>query len=300
VRVQVVLLVPFLCLGCSIRQAVVASIGKGLAGSGVFASEEDYELARQAAPFGLKTLEALHEEAPDNTDILVGLASGFTEYANAFVEQDADRIADTSAEQAHEQRARARRFYLRARRYGFHGLDVRHPGMAEALQKGSDAVLEALTKDDVPLIYWTGAAWASAAAADKTDLTLLGDLPKIEAMMKRALELDEGFEQGSIEEFFVSLDAGRPASMGGSVDRAKTHMDRALALSGGKKIGVFVTWAEDVCVQAQDKKCFGEYLDKALGFDLDSSPENRLANVVAQRRAKWLKSRTKDLFISED
>ena len=299
-RLAAVVLVASCSLACSIKGLVVESVGKGLASSGVFASEEDYDLARDAAPFGLKTMEALHNEAPDDVDILVGLASGFTEFANAFVAQEADRLADTSLEAAQVQRARARRFYLRARQYGFRGLEVRHPGFVAALKSTPEAALKQLEKNDVALTYWTGAAWASAASVDKSDLSLLGDLPLVEILMKRALELDEGFDHGAIHEFFVALDAARPASMGGSVERARTHLDRALALSEHGKIGVFVTWAEDVCVQLQDKKCFEEYLGRALGFDLDKNPQYRLANVVAQRRAKWLKSRSKDLFISED
>ncbi len=299
-RRGLILLASLLSVGCSIRKVVVASIGRGLASSSVFASEEDYDLARDAAPFGLKTLEALHNESPDNTDILTGLVSGFTEYANAFVQTEAERLEATSAEQAHEQRLRARRFYLRARQYGFDGLDVRHPGFHDLVQKDADGAAKLLTKEDVPLAFWTSAAWASAATVDKSNLALIADLPKIETLMKRALELDEPFDEGSLHEFFVSYDAGRSAAMGGSVERAKKHLDRALELSGGKKVGVLVTWAEDVCVQEQDKKCFDDYLSRVLGFDLDSSPDNRLANVVAQRRAKWLKSRVKDLFISED
>ncbi len=46
----------------------------------------------QAIPFGLKTIEALLEEVPDHRGLLVAAASGFTQYAYAYVALPADEI----------------------------------------------------------------------------------------------------------------------------------------------------------------------------------------------------------------
>jgi predicted anti-sigma-YlaC factor YlaD len=59
-----------------------------------------------------------------------------------------------------------------------------------------------------------------------------------------------------------------------------------------------VTLAETVSVRAQDRKEFLELLDRALAFDArGEAPEFRLANLVAQRKARWLKGRVDDLFL---
>jgi predicted anti-sigma-YlaC factor YlaD len=50
-------------------------------------------------------------------------------------------------------------------------------------------------------------------------------------------------------------------------------------------------------VGAQNKKEFQELLNKALEIDVDKAPAQRLANVIGQRRAKWLLSRTDELFV---
>ena len=41
---------------------------------------------------------------------------------------------------------------------------------------------------------------------------------------------------------------------------------------------------------------FVRLLDKVLAFDVDSDPDHRLVNMIAQRRARWLMSRIQDLF----
>ncbi len=300
-RLAAATLLGTLCWACSLRQIVAESIGDSLSsGGGGLAEEGDFELARDSAPFALKTLEALHKESPRHRGILTALASGFTQYAYAFVQQEADRLEESSVARAREQRDRAKRLYLRARGYGLKGLEVRLPSFEADLRPSAEGALEQTTAADVPLLYWTAAAWAASVAADKSDVAAVGELPLVEALMKRALELDEAFGQGSIHEFFVAYDGGRSEAMGGSEKRAREHLERALALSQGQKVGAYVTWAETVCVQKQDRKCFDEHLDRALGFEVEKSPQNRLANVVAQRRAKWLKTRVRDLFLMED
>ena len=42
---------------------------------------------------------------------------------------------------------------------------------------------------------------------------------------------------------------------------------------------------------------FQSLLQKALAVDPDVRPEMRLVNLVAQRRARWLLSRTDELFL---
>ena len=92
--------------------------------SAVFASDEDPELIRDAVPFALKTMEALLVDLPENQDLLLSACQGFTQYAFAFVQVDAERLDDVDWRRAEELRTRARQLYLRGRDYGFRGLEV--------------------------------------------------------------------------------------------------------------------------------------------------------------------------------
>ena len=75
--------------GCSIKRMAVNKVGSALAGSGTtFASDDDPELVKAAVPFSLKLMEGLLNQSPRHEELLLATASGFTQYAFAFVQQD--------------------------------------------------------------------------------------------------------------------------------------------------------------------------------------------------------------------
>src|SRR5262245_56965420 len=77
--------------GCSVKKFAINRIGDSLASSGTtYAADDDLELVGQALPFGLKLIESLLAESPNHEGLLLAAASGFTEYAYVYVQQDAD------------------------------------------------------------------------------------------------------------------------------------------------------------------------------------------------------------------
>ena len=285
---------------CSVRRMAVNGLANALASGGdTYATDDDPEFVAAAIPFGLKTMEALLAEAPEHDGLLLAASSGFTQYAFAFVQAEADLVEEKDLARATALRARARKLYARSLRYGLRGLEARHPGFEAGLRDESrrGATLAAATKADVPLLYWTGAAWGAAISLSKEDAELTADQGLAEALERRALELDETFGKGSIHDFFISFEGGRPAAAGGSVERARRHLERAVALSFGKRAAPYVSFAETVSVGAQNRAEFEELLKKALAVDPDAVPELRLANTVSQRRAAWLLARADELFL---
>lgn len=284
--------------GCSIKRMAVNKVGDALSGSGsTFASDDDPQLVKAAAPFSLKLMESLLDASPRHEGLLLATASGFTQYGYAFVQQDADETEDKDLAAAEELRARARRLYLRARNYGLRGLEVKHKGFDKALRANAKTAVNMATTKDVPLLYWTAASWAAAISLSKDNPELIGEMPMVEAMMDRALALDETFEHGAIHAYLITYEMSRPGGAGDPAVRSRQHFERALALSGGQQAGPMVSFAEAVCVQKQDLKEFESLLHKALAINPDLKPEWRLANLVMQRRAKWLLSRTDQLFL---
>jgi hypothetical protein len=130
----------------------------------------------------------------------------------------------------------------------------------------------------------------------KSDSSLTADQELAEKLMKRALELDEAFDLGSIHDFFISYEAGR-ASVGGSLTRAREHFDRALALAKGGRVWPYLNLAESASVTVQDRQEFERLLNEALATPVDQATDQRLSNLIAQRRARWLLSRADELFV---
>jgi predicted anti-sigma-YlaC factor YlaD len=283
--------------GCSPRKYVTSRVANALSSGGeIFATDDDPDLVRDAAPFALKAEEYVLREKPDHKGLLASLCRGFTQYASAFVWQDA--VEEENRKAATAGKERAKHLFLRAKEYGLRGLEAAHPGFRERLQSDPKAAVAMTEEKDVPLLFWAAAAWSLAISTSGGDPHLIADLPRCESLMRRALALQEDYDHGSIHEYFVAFEGGRPEAMGGSLDKANRHFERAMELGGGRKISPLVTYAETVSVRSQNRQEFLSFLSRALAFDArKEAPEFRLANLIAQRRARWLEGRVDELFL---
>ncbi len=302
-RITAAALVPALAAApaCSIRRLAIENRADALAeSSATWSSDDDPEIVREALPFALKLVESLLAESPRHAGLLEAAASGFTQYAWAFVQQEADEVADSDLSEAVRLRGRARRLYVRARDYGLRGLDVRHSGLRQALTSPGGApagALEPAGREDLGLLYWTASAWGLAVSLSKDDPERLVEIPVIEAIVTRAMELDPDWNAGALHEILIALKGSRPESMGGSPAEAREHFERAVALSEGRRAAPYVSYAESVSVRNQDRAEFVSLLTSALAVDAGARPEWRLANLVMQRRARWLLGRADLLFL---
>jgi predicted anti-sigma-YlaC factor YlaD len=296
---RLVLFSAILLCGCSVKRYAINQLGNALAGTGTtFSADEDPELIRAAVPFSLKLVESLLAESPRHEGLLLAAARGFTEYAYAFVQEDADELEDTNKVAATAMRVRAAKLYLRARNFGVRGLEVKHPGFAERLKANPREAVKALKKSEAPLMYWTAISWGAALAASH-DFAMLPEIPRFEALMDRVLELDEAYDEGTAHTFMITYEMARlngKGDLGARAARAKEHFDRAVVLGGGHQAGPLVAYAENVLVPQKNKTEFQGMLRQALRVDINASPENRELNLAVQRRARWLLSRTDKLF----
>ncbi|MEO8026462.1 MAG: TRAP transporter TatT component family protein [Bryobacteraceae bacterium] len=294
--------------GCSVKKYAINRLGDALAGTGsTFSSDDDLELIRDAVPFSLKLIESLLAESPKHKGLLLAAASGFTQYSYAFVQTDADEIADRDPKAAQNLRDRAKRLYLRARNYGMRGLELKHPGFAAELKAAPEAAAAKLNKDDVPYAYWTAISWAAALVVSR-DMFMIGQIPQFEALIERSLLLDETYNDGVIHSFLITYDMSRLRPKADSFDQtaaksleekianATHHYARALELAKGSQAGLYVTYAESVMTAKKDRAGFEKLLNQALRVDVDKAPELRLLNLVMQRRARFLLARTEKLF----
>ena len=286
--------------GCSIHRYALNKASDAVAASGTtYASDDDPELIKAAAPFGLKLTESMLAENPNHLGLLTSAASGFTQYSYAFVQEEADEVEPHDFAAAEAMRVRARHLYLRAQRYGLRGLEVKHPGFGKSLTADPKTAVRIATKSDVPLLYWTAAAWASAISLSKDNPALVGQIPAMEALINRALELDESYGDGALQTFMITYEMSQPGAAGDPAARARLHFERAMALSKGNDAAPLVALAEAVTIQKQDVKEFESLLNQALAIDPDANPDLRLENTVMQQRARWLLSRKSELFLVE-
>ncbi len=284
--------------GCFIKSMAVNSVADGLAGQGdTFSSDNDPQLVGDAIPFSLKFMESILAATPRHTALLTTLCQSFTEYSYAYIQVEADYIADANYSQAREMRVRAKKLYQRALEYGLRGLDTRHDHFSQKIMTDPKAAVKDTNKDDLDLLYWTSVSWMAAISIGKDDPELVSDIPQAEAMIYRVEQLDPNYGDGSLQEFLITYEAGKPTLMGGSIKKAKEHYDKALELTKGLSASAYLNYAEAVDLKEQNREEFEEMLNKALDIDVDKNKSIRLVNLIDQKRAKWLLARADTLFV---
>jgi hypothetical protein len=264
-----------------------------------YGRDDDPEFVRTGAPATLKMIEMMLDRQPTHAGLLSAACSGYTQYAFAFLHLESEMTEDRAA--AGELGRRGARMYARARGYCLRALARRQPEVAAALTgapRSAVGMLDRMDKDAVPVLFWTAASWAGELALGDDLLVRISELAVVRALFERALALDASWDGGAIHEAMIAIE-GLPALAGGSPERAKRHFDRAVELSGGASAVPYVTLAASVSVRSGNRKEFETLLKQALAVDVSRKPDLRLANLLAQRRAKYLLSSADRLFGSK-
>jgi hypothetical protein len=152
IQIMILSVLGIVLSSCSIRHMAIKAVANGLSGesSSIFVSDDDPELVRDAIPFGLKLNEAILMEVPNHKNLLLATASGFTQYAYAFLQLEADLLDKKDHSKADSLRNQARRLYLRSRGYAIRGIEVDHPDFMVRLRSDHSLALKPMTPKDVP------------------------------------------------------------------------------------------------------------------------------------------------------
>ena len=289
------LLLPaaLICLNCSVNTLVANALTSG-GTSTVFTGDSDPELVGDALPFAIKMYEALLDTAPKHQGLMFTTGTLYVMYANAFVQGPAEMLPLAQWQEREEGLKRAKQLYLRGSEILYDALEAKYRGFRRAAaHEGTDQgalqpFLKKCKKEDAGLLYWAAAGGMAAYSIDILDFDLNARIPEWSAMVQRAYELDPNFGGAALDEFFILFYAALPELLGGDKERAKIHFQRALEKTGGNSAGAYVSYAQMLCVPAQDYESFKDSLEKALAIDPDADPSTRLVTIINQRKARWL------------
>jgi TRAP transporter TatT component family protein len=262
-----------------------------------FNQESDPQLAREAAPGQLKTVEGFLMASPKNEIFLKLLAQGYCEYAFGFLESDAEdaRFAKQQAK-SDELARRASGLYFRCMNYG---LRLLGNGWDKALFGTNDAFarkLKSAVKDDVPGLFWTGLGLGSAINLNRDDIEIVAYLPRVEMIFQRTVELDETFYNAGGHMVLGMLWTAAPRAMGGDPEKGLKEFQRCIQMTQGKYLMPQVLLAISYGTIMQDRKFFHELLVKVLQTSPAIWPEERLANELAHIKARRYLAHEKELF----
>ncbi len=294
----------FFSPACSLKKMAMNQVANALTGSSsstVFTGDNDPELVGDALPFAIKMYESLMVANPRHQGLRLQTGSLYIMYANAFLQTPAAMLPEAEYKKQEFTYMRAKNLYLRGRDVILDCLENKYPGLRAALQKRNYAgALERTTRKDAPLLYWAGAGWLGAYAIDPFDMDLGVTLPAAAALIERVYGLDPDYAVGALHEFYILYYGALPEYMGGSLKKAREHYQMALAVSKGRSATPYLSLATSVSVKEQNYAEYKELLGKALKIDPESAAENRLVNVLNQRKARWLLEHADDFFLETE
>lgn len=287
-KLFILLLYPLLAVqfpACSLDKFIIRQTGT-LLDYGVISlyEESDLILAGTALESNIKLLEGMLKGDPENRDLRLLTSQAFAGYALGFAE-------DTDPD-------RAKSLYLRGRDHGLYVL-LRDETFAENQSKKLDDFEQAVAQldaENIDALFWTAFAWAGWINLSLDDPQAFIDLPKVQVMMARVLELDETYFLGAPHLFFGSVWGMKPRMLGGDPEKARTHFEKNLEITQGKFLLTYIYYARFYAAKTLDEDLYDQLLEKVEETPADVLPEYRLLNVIAKEKAGRLKALRSDIF----
>ena len=250
--------------------------------SNAILNQDDPALVRDGAPAYLLLIDGLIMDSPDSEGLLIAGAKLNGAYASIFA---ADK-------------ARSMHMSQKAFGYARRALCEREAELCAAENKPFreyGQYLAPLSKSDVPVVYAYASAWAGVIQANSKDWKAIADMPKVEALLERVIQLQPEYEHGQPHLYLGVMRSQIPPSLGGRPEEGKKEFEEAIRLSQGKDMMAKVLYAENYARLVFDQELHDRLLKEVLAGD-PTAPGLTLTNTLAQQRARELMQSGKDFF----
>jgi hypothetical protein len=246
--------------------------------------ETDLILAEQALASNIKLLEGMIKGDPENEHLLMLTSQAIAGYALGFVE-------DESPE-------RAKPLYLRARDYAARVLLKNDFNLTKEniLLEEYNQKVKLIEDDNLDAIFWSAFAWAGWINLSLDNPQAFIDLPKVEALMNRVLEIDSTYYHGAGLLFFGSIWGTKPKMLGGDPEKAKHYFDKNLEVTNGNFLLSYVYYAKYYAAKTLNEDLFRKQLKIVKDTPEDVLPGEQFLNAIAKKKAEFLLSKTEDIF----
>ena len=282
-----IILTPLcLCLtGCFSTGQMIADNAGGLFRELTLSAnrQSDLTLVRQGLPSYLMLIDGMIGSNPENQDLLLAGAQAYSSYASLLEEEESSR---------------ASQLIQKSKVYALKALE-QNPLFKGAPENPLDLFqkqMEKAEKSQAPFLFWIGSIWGTWIAQGPDSMEGMADLPKVEALMDRVLELDPGYYYGGPHLFKGIMLSARPVQYGGNLEKALTHFQQALKYSQGKFLMTQIYYAQCYAKQRLDRDLFVNTLNQVLSTPADIEPDLTLINTLAHDKAKRLLNQVDEFF----
>jgi len=242
--------------------------------SAAILNNDDLETVKAGAPAYLLMVDGLVQGEPDNVSLLCSAAKLYTAYTAVFIK---DKV-------------RAKKLTDKALRYAFRAVCARRPeacSMRDSRYRTFVNIIAKMSLKDVPVLYSLGEAWAGWIQAHKDNLIAIAELSRVEAIMKRVVQLDEWYEDGSAHFYLGVFSTLLPPALGGRAEAGRKHFEQAIEISNGRNLMMNVPFARQYARMMFDRKLHDRLLHEVLKAD-PNLPGYTLINTLARQEAQKL------------
>jgi hypothetical protein len=239
-------------------------------------------MIEQGIPSYLLLLDALVKNNPEQTALWSAAANLNSAYASSFI-KDAGRVKSVNN---------------KALKYAFTALCQKDKRLCHPQSLSLDdlnGVLQQFDSGDVSTLYITGSVWASWIQANSDDWNAVADMPRVEALMKRVVALDEHYQQGAAHLYLGVLATVLTPALGGRPEVGKKHFEQAISLSQGQNLMAKLYYAKNYARGILDRELHDKLLQEIIAAD-PRAPDLTLSNIMAQQQAKELLQSADDYF----
>ena len=266
-------LLSVLLTGCS---SLMSSAMNSLADNvnGAMLDQVDPETAKAALPTFIVLLDSALQSDPDDPETLASGANLYATYGAVFADEP----------------VRASRLTTRARDYAQRAMCNTYQdacGWPGATHDEFVATLDGLGEKHAETLYSYGFASLAYLRAHSEDWNSLAELPKVEALLNRYLDLAGDDANSAVYTFMGVLLTLRPPALGGEPDRAREFFERAIELTGGNDLSVKVEYAKGYAKLLYERELHDRLLNEVMQADPDQKGYI-LTNVMAQEEARVL------------
>lgn len=277
-RALLLALVPVLLAGCvsMATERMADSLSSGIL------NQDDPETVKDGAPAYLLMIDGFLEGDSNNAGLLMAGSRLYGAYSSVFVDD----------------RGRAQRMADKARGYGRQAICLQVPEICATELGPYDEfvpVLNELGRSDVPVLYTYATAWAGWIQTHSGQWGAVADLPKVEALLERVVELNEHYDHGQAHLYLGVIRTQLPPALGGRPEEGQTHFERAIELSHGRNLMAKVEYARNYARLVFDKALHDRLLNEVLAAD-PTEPGLTLSNTLAQREARKLLATSDEYF----
>jgi hypothetical protein len=236
--------------------------------------QTDLALLQEGAPTLLLLLDGFVTSDPDNEHLLMATTKAYGAYASILYEEG--------------QIERAVNMSKKSKEYGINLLK-QVPGLENINDNTldeTDQALDSISHSKVEYLFWGAYGWATWIQFQDGAPGAMADLPIVEQIMLRVVELDETYYYGGAHIFLGSYYGSRPQMFGGKPEASRKHFERALEINKRVFLLTQVAYAKTYARLMFDRKLYIKLLTEVAEHpmaDSDVASSNTLAKIQAEK-----------------